>query len=78
MTGTRPTVRAHVYTSDPLTTHVERLRPDDAYQDYFDLPDDLVSWYESSQDSLIQARQAIEKYIADNQLTEQPAPFDGL
>lgn len=77
MTDTRPTVRAHVYTSDPLVTFVERLRPDDAYQDFYELPDDLVSWFESSESSLTQARQAIEKYIADNKLTEQPAPFDG-
>ncbi len=70
-----PTVRAHLYTSDPLVTFVQRVPADDEYQDYYDLPEDLVARFETAERSLVEARDAIQKHIDDNQLTEREAPF---
>ena len=71
----RPTVRANVYESDPLITFVERLRDDDVDTDSYELPDDLVSWFESSERSLSMARAAVEKYIVDNKVAKQDATW---
>jgi hypothetical protein len=65
-----PTVRARVYEADPLVTFVDRLAADDELSPYHLLPEHLVEAFETADRQLTEARTAVEKYIADNRLTE--------
>jgi hypothetical protein len=63
------TVRANVYESDPLTTFVERIGADNEWSDYYELPEPMIAAYESAEKALTEAREAVERHIADNRLT---------
>lgn len=63
-------VRARVYESDPIITVVERLNPDDALSPYYQIPDHLVTVFETADRQFTAARKAIEDYISVHRLTE--------